>query len=89
MSPDGVWRLAFTGTRYGIGSSPLTSITPNGVVIIGIFGGTCASPLTGAYDPSTGIVTFRQAMIPTTAGSNPCRVAGRIQLSPTVTFTIP
>lgn len=81
--------VLFTGTPYVVSSSSLTSITLNGVVMTGLFGGTCAGSLTGDYDQSTGRITFLGATIPSTSGGRPCRIAGRVQLSPIVTFTIP
>jgi hypothetical protein len=80
--------MVFTGAPYAVSSSSPTSITLNGVVISSWIGG-CAGSLTGDYDQSTGVITFRLATIPSTTYSNPCRIAGRLQLSPVVTFTIP
>jgi hypothetical protein len=89
MMPTGVCGLVFMGMPYVVSSTSPTSITLNGVVISGIIGGTCAGTLTGDYNQSTGIITFRQATIPSISGGNPCRISGRIQFSPVVTFTIP
>ncbi|ATY31012.1 hypothetical protein [Sphingomonas psychrotolerans] len=80
--------VVFTGTPYVISSSSPTSITLNGIVISSWIGG-CAGSLTGDYDQSTGVITFRGATIPSTTYSNPCRLYGRVQLSPAVIFTIP
>jgi hypothetical protein len=81
--------VLFTGTSYVVSSASLTSITLNGVVISGFLGGTCAGALTGDYNQSTGVITFRAVTLPSISGGNPCRIAGRVQLSPAVTFTIP
>ena len=80
--------VVFSGTPYVVSSPSLTSITLNGVVVTAITG-SCAGTLTGAYNQSTGVITFTNAAIPSTSGGNPCRVTGRVQLSPIVTFTIP
>lgn len=80
--------VTFSGTPYTVTSGSLTSITLNGVVVTAITG-SCAGTLTGAYNQSTGVITFANASIPSTSGGNPCRVTGRVQISPTVTFTIP
>lgn len=80
--------VLFTGTPYTVTSGSLTSITLNGVTVTAITGN-CAGTLTGAYNQSTGVITFTNAAIPSTSGGNPCRVTGRVQISPTVTFTIP
>jgi hypothetical protein len=78
----------FTGTPYTVTSGSLTSITLNGVVVTAITGN-CAGTLTGAYNQATGAITFANATIPSTSGGSPCRVSGTVQISPTVTFTIP
>jgi hypothetical protein len=78
----------FTGTPYTVTSGSLTSITLNGVVVTAITGN-CAGSLTGSYNQATGVITYSGATIPSTSGGNPCRVTGRVQVSPTVTFTIP
>jgi hypothetical protein len=88
LSGGGCGGVVFSGAPYAVSSSSPTSITLNGVVIGGFFGGTCAGSLTEDYDQTTGVATFRQAVIPPASGGNPCRITGRIQLSPAVTFTI-
>jgi hypothetical protein len=80
--------VTFSGTPYTVTSGSLTSITLNGVVVTAITGN-CAGTLTGSYNQATGGITFANATIPSTSGGNPCRVNGRVQISPTVTFTIP
>lgn len=90
ISPTGglCYLVTFASTPYTVTSGSPTSITLNGVALTPL-DGNCAGSLTGDYNQSTGIITFRAATIPSTTGGNPCRITGRVQLSPTVTFTIP
>ncbi|ATY31013.1 hypothetical protein [Sphingomonas psychrotolerans] len=80
--------VTFSGTPYTVTSGSLTAVTLNGVVVTAITGN-CAGTLTGAYNQATGVITYANATIPSTSGGSPCRVTGRVQVSPTVTFTIP
>jgi len=66
-----------------------TASTLNGVIITRFLGVNCAGTLTGSYDQSTGGITFLGATIPSNLAAYPCRITGRVQLSPTVTFTNP
>lgn len=76
--------VLFTSTPYPVSASGGT-ITINNVRVTAITG-TCAGPLSGSYNQSTGIVTFANATIPSTSGGNPCRVNGQVRLSPTITY---
>ncbi|TGX54310.1 hypothetical protein E5A73_09395 [Sphingomonas gei] len=80
--------VTFTGAPYTVTSGSLTSITLNGVIVTGITGN-CAGSLTGAYNQSTGVITYTNATIPKTSGIGDCKVTGKVQVSPKVTFTIP
>lgn len=80
--------VTFSGTPYTVTSGSLTSITLNGVVVTGITGN-CAGSLTGSYNQSTGVITYANATIPKTSGIGDCKVNGKVQITPTVTFTIP
>jgi hypothetical protein len=80
--------VTFSGFNYPVTSTSLTTITLNGVVVTAITG-SCAGTLTGTYNQATGVITYANATIPSTTGGNPCRISGRVQVSPTVTFTIP
>jgi hypothetical protein len=80
--------VTFSGTPYTVTSGSLTSVTLNGVVVTAITG-SCAGTLTGSYNQATGVITYANATIPSTTGGSACRVTGRVQVSPTVTFTIP
>lgn len=75
----------FTGTPYTISASG-TTVTINNVTVTAITGN-CYGNLSGTYDQSTGILTFASATIPSNPpGGTPCKVTGRVQLSPILTY---
>lgn len=76
----------FSGFPYTVSSTAPGTITINGVIVSGVFGGECAGNLTGAYDASTGIITFKGATLPPTTGGNPCKLYGSVRISPALTF---
>jgi hypothetical protein len=80
--------VTFSGTPYPVTSGTLTSVTLNNVVVTAITG-SCAGALVGSYNQATGVITYSNATIPSTTGGSACRVSGRVQVSPVVTFTIP
>lgn len=77
--------ITFTGMPYTVSGTSPGTVTIHGVTVTGI-SGRCAGDLTGSYNQSTGIITFLDARLPSTSGVTPCRIYGKVKVSPTLTF---
>lgn len=77
--------VLFTSTPYPVAGPTPTTLTIRNVRVTAITGN-CFGDLTGAYNQSTGVITLTNATIPSVGTGNPCRVNGRVQVSPTITY---
>lgn len=81
--------ISFAGLPYAVTAANLNSITIVDVRAVGITGN-CRGNLTGAFNQTTGQITFTNATIPSDpAGGAPCVVNGTVSTTPAVSFTIP
>lgn len=81
--------ISFTGAPYNIEPTSSTSVTIQNVTVTAITGN-CQGNLVGAFDQSTGRITFSNATIPSSpAGGSPCRVTGVVATSPAASYTYP
>jgi hypothetical protein len=81
--------VSFTGLPYAVTSTSLTSITIVDVRAVGITGN-CRGNLTGAFNQTTGQITFTNATIPSDPpGGSPCVINGTVATAPPISFTIP
>ena len=79
----------FTDVPYPLSCDAQGNVTITDVVIQG-FIGDCAGNLTGTIDNTTGVISFRNAILPcATDCPGDCEITGDIKTNPAVTCTNP